>query len=85
MANDQIFSIENVRKLFPNSELSIGEEKNGTTPAKVLRESRFWIIESARYKDGIKCWLSQQNSNLGKEIFCKTVADLVSALNIVKL
>jgi hypothetical protein len=77
-----VFSIQNVMKLFPNAEFSKGVDKHGTTPAKVLREDRFWIIESPRYKDGIKCWLSQKNSNVGKEILCQTVGDLVSALNI---
>jgi hypothetical protein len=77
-----IFSIQNVMKLFPNAEFAEGVDKHGTTAARVLREKSFWIIESPRYKNGIKCWLSQENSNVGKEIVCETVGDLVSDLNI---
>ena len=77
-----VFSIENVMKLFPNAEFSKGACKHNIEGAKVLREKRFWIIEHPRYNGGIKCWLSQENSCVGKEIVCKTVFDLVSALNI---
>ena len=76
-----VFNIDNCRKNFPNAEFSQGEGKHGTTPANVLRGDKFWIIESPRYENGIKCWLSQENSNVGKEIKYETVGDLVSALN----
>ena len=77
------FSIENARKLFSSAEYSQGEGKHGTTSAKVLRAEKFWIIESPRYEHGIKCWLSQPNSKVGKEIVCNTVSDLVSALELL--
>ena len=76
-----VFNIDNCRKYFIDAEFSQGENKHGTTPARVLRGDKFWIIETPRYDSGIKCWLSQENSNVGKEIKCKTVGDLVSALN----
>lgn len=76
-----VFTIDNCRKYFVDAEFSQGENKHGTTPARVLRGKSFWIIESPRYENEIKCWLSQENSNVGKEIKCKRVGDLVSALN----
>lgn len=76
-----IFSIENVMKYFPDAEFSEGDKKRGTTSARVLQHKKFWIIESPRYEGGIKCWVPQANSRVGKEIKCKTVGDLVSALN----
>ncbi len=75
------FSIINVRKQFPESELSVGSGKFGTTAAKVLRHPKFWIIESPRYKRGIKCWVSAVGRKTGEEIHCKTVEDLVLRLD----
>lgn len=75
------FTLDNCRKYFKDAEFSQGEGKRGTTPARVLRGDKFWIIESPRYENEIKCWLSQENTNIGKEINCKTVGDLVDALN----
>jgi len=76
-----VFSIENVMKIIKYNEFNEGIRKFGTTPARVLIGDKYWIIESPRYKNGIKCWLSQENSNVGKEIECKTVGDLLAALN----
>jgi len=76
-----VFTIDNCRKYFKDAEFSQGENKHGTTSARVLRGDKFWIIESPRYENEIKCWLSQENSNVGKELKCKTVGDLVNALN----
>ncbi len=76
-----VFTIDNCRKYFIKAEFSQGEKKHGTTTARLLQGKNFWIIESPRYENDIKCWLSQENSTVGKEIKCKTVGDLVNALN----
>jgi len=76
-----VFSIDNVMKSIRYTELSEGSGKHGTTPARVLRGENYHIIESPRYMNGIKCWIHQENSNVGKEIECKTVGDLLEALN----
>lgn len=76
-----VFSIDNVMKVIKYNEFSEGSGKHGTTHARVLRGDKFWIIENPRCKNKIKCWIRQENSNVGKEIECKTVGDLLKALN----
>lgn len=78
---DLVFSIDNVMKSIRYTEFSEGSGKQGTTPARVLTGKNYHIIESPRYMNGIKCWIHQKNSNVGKEIYCKTVGDLFKAIN----
>lgn len=75
-------TINKVKKYFPNGRITEGSSKFGTTKGRVLRCAKFWMIESPRYENSIKCWVSNPDSNRGIEIKCDTLADFFVGISI---